>query len=187
MQPGEIMRHTVIAGAAVGLIGLAALTVPAAAHAATSSGGPTSTSFSVDAGTLSISTPDSASLGTVSIGTASVQAQLGTVTVSDQRASASGEWTASVISSAFVTGGATTAETIPASDISYNPGAATSSSGTATFTAGSPGAIDTAQTAFSAAGEVGATSVSWDPTITVTLPSAVVAGAYTGTITHSVA
>jgi hypothetical protein len=181
------MRSTVITGVTVGLLGLAALAVPAAAHAATSSDGPTTASFSVSGGLLSISAPDSASLGTVSIGAASVQAQLGTVTVSDQRAAVSGDWTASVISSAFVTGGATSAETIPASDVSYSPGAATSSSGTATFTAGSSGAIDTAQTAFSAASEVGATSVSWDPTITVTLPSAVVAGAYTGTITHSVA
>ena len=29
--------------------------------------------------------------------------------------------------------------------------------------------------------------MSWDPTITVTLPAAVVAGTYSGTITHSAA
>ena len=63
----------------------------------------------------------------------------------------------------------TTSSGCPASTtfVSYAPG-----SGTGTFTPGASGAIGTPQTAFSAASEVGATSVSWDPTITVTLPSA---------------
>lgn len=40
----------------------------------------------------------------------------------------------------------------------------------------------------SATDEVGGPAgTSWDPTITVNLPSAVVAGTYAGTITHSVA
>ena len=33
----------------------------------------------------------------------------------------------------------------------------------------------------------GNTTVSWNPTVTVTLPSNVAAGTYTGTITHSAA
>ena len=32
----------------------------------------------------------------------------------------------------------------------------------------------------------GNTTVTWDPTITVTIPGSAVAGAYTATITHSV-
>jgi hypothetical protein len=71
--------------------------------------------------------------------------------------------------------------------VSYAPGAATSTTGAGTFTPGAGGALGTSQTAFTAASETGATSVTWNPTITVTLPSTVVAGTYTGTITHSVA
>ncbi len=49
------------------------------------------------------------------------------------------------------------------------------------------GNISTPQPAYVATLGVGATSVSWNPIIKVTLPSSVVAGTYTGTITHSVA
>jgi hypothetical protein len=70
------------------------------------------------------------------------------------------------------------------------PGALTAQTGTGVFAPGLLTAltnISTPQTAYTAVAEVGATSVSWNPTITVTLPSSVVAGTYTGTITRSVA
>ena len=118
-----------------------------------------------------------------------VSASLGTVTVTDDRAPLAGSWAASVVSSAFTTGGATTHETIPAADVAYAPGSATGTTGIVTPAAGLGGALggDPALTAFSASAETGISSVSWAPTITITPPSSSVAGTYTGTITHSVA
>jgi hypothetical protein len=145
------------------------------------------TTFTIAGGALSITTPSSANLGTAPIGTSAVNAALGTVTVSDQRALFAGGWTASVISGSFVTGSSSPAETVPAADVSYAPGSATATSGTGTFTPGAGGALGTSRTAFTASAEAGITSCGWNPTITVTLPAAVIAGTYTGTITHSVA
>jgi hypothetical protein len=184
----EIMRRSLFIAPAVAVVAVAAATMTgSAAFAATPPPGPTVTTFTVTAGSLTMTTPGTADLGTVTAGTSSVVNALGPVTISDQRAQLSGGWTASVSSTSFTTGGGTTPETIPAADVSYAPGAATSTSGTGTFTPGSGGALGGSQTAFTASGEAGLTSVTWNPTITVTLPATTVAGLYTGMITHSVA
>jgi len=47
--------------------------------------------------------------------------------------------------------------------------------------------LATSRTAFSASALVGNNTASWNPTVNVTIPSAAVAGDYTGTITHSIA
>ena len=166
-----------------------ALLIPDLARpaAAAASDGPTTTSFTVDGGSLTISTPDSAVLGLVNVGTSTVTGQLGLITVDDERALAAGSWTASVSSTHYITGGGSPAETIPAADASYTAGAAVSTSGTGTFTPGTGGALGVIEPAFLATATTGATTASWNPTITITLPAAVVAGTYTGTITHSVA
>lgn len=182
------MRKVIAGPVLVGLIGLAALAVPAAAHADEGNAGDTTTTFTISAGPLTISTPSSADLGTASIGNATISAQLGNVSVLDERATISGSWTASVTSTAFTTGGRTGAETIPAGDVAYNAGDPGTQVGSGTFsTGGSAGALDSAQTAFTASNEVGTAGITWNPTITVTLPATVVAGTYSGTITHSVA
>ncbi len=71
----------------------------------------------------------------------------------------------------FTTGEGSAAETIPASDITYDPGTPFDPVGDATYTPGDPGSLDPATplTAMSGSDEVGA-GVSWDPTITVHLP-----------------
>jgi hypothetical protein len=186
------MRKALITSVAAGVVSVGAIVgAPIAAQAATASSGPTTTTFSVSGGSLNITAPASASLGTAAIGAANVSGSLGTVTVTDQRASLSlASWTASATSSAFTTGQASPNETIPATDVGYNPGVQTNQTGIGVFAPGVLTAltnISTPQTAYTAVAEVGATSVSWNPTITVTLPSSVVAGTYTGTITHSVA
>ncbi|MGA2827804.1 MAG: hypothetical protein ABSF03_17025 [Streptosporangiaceae bacterium] len=107
--------------------------------------------------------------------------------MSDNRAQLNGTWTASVISTSFTTGTGTGPETIPASDVGYAAGTATTTTGIGTFTPGAGGALGTSRTAFTASAEAGITTCVWDPTLTVTLPSTVLAGAYAGTITHSVA
>src|ERR1700735_3422945 len=149
--------------------------------------GATTTTFTISTGTLSISVPPTANLGTVASGSTAVSALLGDVQVTDLRAALSGSWTATVSSTSFVTGTGTPAETVPNSDVSYSPGSLVASSGTATFTPGTPGTLAAPRTAFSATSEVGDTVATWDPQITIAIPPAAVNGTYTGTITHSVA
>ncbi|MEV6862025.1 hypothetical protein AB0M44_13615 [Streptosporangium subroseum] len=165
----------------------AALAAAFALPAAAAPTGDTIVTFEITAGTLDITVPATADLGAVAAGATSVSGQLGAVTVTDTRGALDATWTATVSSTSFTTGGATAAETIPASAVTYTPGAATATSGTATFTPGTAADLATPITAFSATAIVGNNSATWNPTITVALPPAAVAGTYTGTITHSVA
>lgn len=164
----------------------AAAILPAAPALAAGTGSTTAT-FTISTGTLSISVPASVNMGTVASGSPDVSALLGDVQVTDLRASLAGSWTTTVSSTNFVTGTGTGPETVPNSDVRYDPGDVVSSSGTGTFTPGTPGFLGAPITAFSATSETGDTVVTWDPQITITLPPAAVNGTYTGTITHSVA
>lgn len=140
---------------------------------------------------LSISVPGNASLGSSAAGGGPLTAQLGTVTVN-----ASGivlpNFVATVSTTTFTTGGGTANETIAKSRVSYWSGPVTASTGLQTATPGqltSLLAVDlsTSRTAFGSVGLVLSISTSWNPTLIVTPQSSAVAGAYTGTITHSVA
>ncbi len=140
---------------------------------------------------LSITVPSSASLGSAPTGSTKLSAQLGTVTVT-YSGLVTGSFTATVSASNFTTGGATTRETISKGSISYWSGPATASSGLASSTPGqltSLQAVDlsTSRTAFSGTGLLLSYSLSWKPTVVVNIPASAVAGAYTGTVTHSVA
>jgi hypothetical protein len=143
---------------------------------------------------LAISVPASSTLGTVAASGSTLSAVLGDVTVTTSSAIISdATWTATVSASAFTTGGRTAAETIPAANVSYLAGAATVKTGLAA-NACVPGQvaavpIGTAQTAYSCSGLalLSSTRLTWRPTVTITLPASVVAGTYSGTITHSVA
>jgi|SRR5581483_610360 len=141
---------------------------------------------------LAITVPTSTNLGSASITSASLTAHLGTVTVTDDRKLGL-SWTATVSCTNFTTGGATAPETIPKVFLSYWSGPATATSG---LTIAIPGQLTAAQatnlgtshTAFSATGIALVTnSASWNPTLIVNVPAGIVAGTYTGTITHSVA
>jgi hypothetical protein len=140
---------------------------------------------------VSISAPTSATLGTAATGSATLSAQLGTITVT-----ASGLVAPSFVSSVsganFTTGAQTANETIAKSNISYWSGPATSTSGLASATPGQltsaqAVSLSTSRTAFSGTGLLLSISASWNPTIVVNIPTSAVAGAYSGTITHSVA
>lgn len=142
--------------------------------------------------TLSVSVPASANLGSAAPGN-TLSAALGQVTVSDQRLISNGGWTATVSATSFTTGGRSQAETITSVSLSYWSGPTTASSGTATLTPGQPTAaaaqsLSSSVTAFtSSAGNGHITSASWNPAVNVAIPTAAVAGTYTGTITTSVA
>ncbi|WP_326822131.1 ice-binding family protein [Streptosporangium sp. NBC_01756] len=139
------------------------------------------------AGPLSISAPETANLGSATASADDISARLGGVTVTDARGNPSAAWIATVSSTDFTTGGATASETIAKGSVDYSPGAATSTTGDATFTPGTAGDLGSARVAFSASNGTGNNSATWNPMITVTLPVGVRAGTYTATITHSVA
>jgi hypothetical protein len=165
--------------------GLAMAVFAAPAYAAP---GDTTTTFSLTSGGLGITVPASQGLGSAVMGSATITAQLGTVTVDDLRGGTAG-WVASVTSSDFTR---TPAGTIAKANADYWSGTATSSSGTATFTPGEVAtgdkvALASAQTAFTATAVTGDNTVAWNPTVVINVPAGVLAGAYSGTINHSVA
>lgn len=162
--------------------------VPLDAH-----GADTDTTFTLSAaGGLSISAPASVDLGSAATNAGTLSAQLGTVTVTDDRGALNGSWTVSVSSTDFTTGGATADETVANDDVSYWSGLATASSGVMVAVPGQPLAVnavalDVSRTAFSATGVIGNGSLSFNPTVVVNIPAAAVVGSYSGTVTHSVA
>ena len=111
---------------------------------------------------------------------------LGTVQVTDDRGFGA-DWTATVASTGFATGTGTPAETIPAADAQYLIGALAEAVGPATFTPMPAIQLSAEpQAVVSATNVAGNTSVSWDPTIEVSVPDSAIGGDYTATITHSV-
>jgi hypothetical protein len=126
-------------------------------------------------------------LGDVASGATNVAGQIGPVTVTDLRGTLGGSWTATATSTDFTTGGATGPETIPAINVSYAPGTATSTTGTGTFTPGPGGILNVPRVVFTGTALTGNNTATWNPTLTITIPAAAVAGTYTGTVTHSVA
>ena len=180
-------RFKVISAMVVCMLSFAGMIGPAGAA-------DTTATFSVTAaGGLSVTVPESKSLGSAASGATSIAGvQLGAVTVTDSRGALLGAWTASVSSTDFTTGAASANETIGKTNASYWSGAATATSGTAVLVPGQAleaNAVTLAaqRTAFSASGTVGNNSATWNPTVSMTIPSTAVVGTYTGTITHSVA
>ena len=115
-----------------------------------------------------------------------VSAGLGTVQVTDDRGFGA-SWTATVSATGFATGAGTPAETIPAADAQYVIAALSTATGPATFTPVPTTQLSaSAQPVVNATNVAGNTTVTWDPTITVTIPGSAIGGAYTATITHSV-
>jgi hypothetical protein len=84
----------------------------------------------------------------------------------------------------WTTGGRTPAETIPAADATYAPGPVTVT-GTVTPTPATITLAGSAQPVTSASG-TGDNTATWDPTITVAVPTTAVGGLYTSTLTQSV-
>jgi hypothetical protein len=182
------MRKTLIVSVATGLIGLGVLAAPVAAYADGPPPGGTTATFDLHAGSLSISVPSGATLEAATVGASSVSGQLGDVSVTDYRGDVSDTWTATVTTTDFT--GGTNGVTVDASGVAYNPGAALDGSGTfgAAATEGTAGPIGDALVAYSQDGAEGSNGVSWDPTITISLPAGgQVVDTYSGTITQSVA
>ncbi|MDP9843641.1 hypothetical protein [Streptosporangium lutulentum] len=142
--------------------------------------------FSITTAGLTISAPGTVNLGSVESGTPNISGQIGPVTVTDERATLNGSWTATAISTDFTTGGGTEPETIPNINVSYSPGEATATTGEGTFTPGPGGVLNIPRVAFTGTALTGDNTATWNPTLTVTIPPAAVGGTYSGIITQSV-
>jgi hypothetical protein len=158
-----------------------AVTAVAAMSAPAMAGSPTTATFIINAGTLSISAPASATLTSVSAGATTTSGSLGNVVVTDNRGLLVSSWTASVTSTAFANG----SNTVPNTAVNYTAPLA-STSGVIVVVPG-VGALGGTLNAQVATAGVGSNSATWNPTITVTLPTTIVTGTYTATLTHSVA
>lgn len=120
-----------------------------------------------------------------------ISAQMGSVQASDSGILGLllGSFTATVSTTTFTTGSASSWETIQKTSISYWSGPATSSTGSCTpgqANAGAAVVLNVSRTAFSCGGLLHV-SATWNPTLRVTLPTPLIAGTWTATITHSVA
>ena len=155
----------------------------------------TNVTFTLVAGTLSVTEPSSVNLGAAtssSLG-ASLTGRLGVTTVSDQRGALSA-WTATIATTDFTDGATPTAHTISAGKLKayIAPGdGPTVTSGIAVpatthTTVATALPLSTTGQSFVTATTTGSNTVTYNPTIVVTLDSTVVAGTYTGTITQSV-
>ena len=170
-------RPFIVLATAVGVA--VATTLPASAA-------DTTVTFAITTAGLTISAPGSVSIGSVASGSTSISGPIGPVTVTDLRGTLNGSWTATVTGTDFTTGAGTPAETIPNINDSYSPGDGTHT-GDGTFTPGPGGIINVPRVAYTGTGLTGNNTATWNPTLTVTIPPAAVAGTYTGTVTHSVA
>lgn len=140
---------------------------------------------------LDISVPTTRNLGSQQVGGGTLSAALGSVQV---QSTSINLWTATVSSTSCTTGGGGANRTVPTADISYWSGPVTSTLGL--IAVATPGQLTQAQavtlnaprTAFTGlAVSVLLAGVTWNPTLRVTIPSNLVAGTYTCTVTHSVA
>jgi hypothetical protein len=177
---------------------------PTAAFAATHSGhetrwehsrsssdpdAPTTVTFTVTTGLLSITAPASADFGSTGLSDTSISGSLGTVTITDDRNVDPANWQASAETTDFTGATNPTDDVIPADHVSYATNDVTPTD--VTLTPAAP--VDVSFT-FAGAGvssdlfsgsASGDNSATWDPTITIGLTGAF-ADDYSGTITNSV-
>jgi hypothetical protein len=188
------MRKAVGLGLSAAAIFATGLTMPAASAAVTSTAavnapapGPsadTTVTFAVTSGALTITAPATANLGSGAPGT-DISGEVGTTTVTDDRALLSASWNATASATDFTTAGGTTPEIIPATEVDYAPGTITTTGGI-TATPHDITLDHEPQLVVAGTAGVGNNTASWDPTLTVHVPAQAVVGTYTGTLTQSV-
>ena len=142
-------------------------------------------------GTLDLTVPDS----TVSLDTGVAPGQtasglLGDVVVADNRDLDGATWTVSASDTDFKTGSGTGNSLILADLATYITNTVTSptagsAAAIAPYDTGGPLSSTTPADVVSEAGFNGANDATWDPTISIAVPSTASTGTYSGTITHS--
>jgi hypothetical protein len=164
------------AGAAASAAALLSASIPPAGAAATH----TERVVALAPGMLSITVQPTAALPTGTAGSASVSGQIGLVVVTDTR-TAHVSWSASATSTTFVDGHGTVS-----SGVTYNAGAFTTTGTIVMAPAVTTNLNGTAAIVAHPTSVGGANTASWNPILTVSLPSNALAGIYTGTINTSV-
>jgi hypothetical protein len=198
----SILAVTAAAGIALTPVAASAATAGPAVLAYSSSPSAsdpnTTVTFTVTAGALSLTAPDSVSLGSGAPG-ATISGPLGgavtgnSVVVTDDRALLAASWVASASAGSWTTGGGTPLETIPVTDVGYAVGTITTTGTiTATGTDRPAGVVagdfsGTPQAVVTGTAGSGNNTAGWNPTISVAVPASAVGGIYTGTLTQSVA
>ena len=159
--------------------------VPAVlANSSTPGGDPATTvTFAVTTGAISLTAPVSADLGTGAPGT-TITGTAGPVVVTDDRAADDSGWAVTASASDWTTGTGTTPETIPATDVTYDPGSITTT-GTVSTTGTPITLANTPATVVTATGIFGDNTATWTPALAVTVPATAVGGTYTATLTQS--
>ncbi|MFC8849445.1 MULTISPECIES: hypothetical protein [unclassified Micromonospora] len=141
---------------------------------------------------VDITVPAAVNLG-VGFAGGTLTGSLGVVEVTDKRGPVNpNTWVATVSASIFVTGAGGVNQTIDAGSVFYWSGPVVRSTGGGVLvpgqlTAAQAVALDVTREAFRKISGSGNNNVSWAPTVRVVIPANVVAGTYTGTVTHSVA
>ncbi|MDF3297518.1 hypothetical protein [Streptomyces tropicalis] len=141
----------------------------------------TTVTFAVRSGALTLSVPASANLGAGAPGTV-ISAPIGPVTVTDDRALLSASWTVTAAETDFTS----SASTVPATSATYAAGTVTTT-GTITATTTDVTLSNSGQVVVTGSAGVGDNTATWNPTVAVAVPAGAVGGAYTGTLTQSVA
>ena len=162
---------------AIAAVGFGA-TLPASASG-------TALTLTLTGGSLEISAPATADLGSATTNSAGTvySAQLGDIVVTDDRgASAGAGWVASAISTALTP---PAGPAIAATYISYTDGTITTT-GTVTVANNDPTTIIGVSPVVTATAVTGSNTATWNPTLTIHIAGTFVAGVYTGSITHSV-
>lgn len=143
--------------------------------------GDTLTTFTVEGGSLVLTAAAVADLDVVATGETSVTGTLGEVIVTDSRGGTDG-WTVTAGSTAFsntTVGGPTSI------GVSYNAGTVVETGDVSTTV--SPGDVRTPITVVTADNVTGNNTATFDPSLTVSLPTNALAGEFEGTVTTSVA
>lgn len=166
---------------AVGLVTALAVGAPASADTT----GTTPVTFEVTGGALNITVPtDTVDLGSVPASTSAqtVSAQLGNVTVTDDRDGTTG-WAVTAHAVDF-TGPQNISVSAPGSG-SYVPGPI-ATTGTVTATGSTLSPLYPPGPVVTGAGVSGVNTATWNPTVNVTVPAGALVGTYSSTITHDV-
>lgn len=170
-------RLIAMSSAVIGAVALLAASTATASAAP----GDTTTTFSINGGALSVTVQADATLTNAGTGAANVSGNLGAVAVTDNRGGTA-PWNVMSTSTVFTnaTGGATS------NGVSYNAGTV-AKTGDMTIADGAD--VTLSGVAAEVAGPTavaGNNAASWNPTLTVSLPSNALAGAYSGTVNTSI-
>lgn len=163
-------------GAFLGAVALTGAAGPAAAAP-----GDTVASFALIGGSVGVSLPVVANLGTADTGAVTVNGNLGSTQVTDTRGLSVG-WQVSAATTGFLSDSGTRSVAV-----TYNPGSITKTGTVTPVSLGTVPLTSVPAPVVTGTLALGNNSATWNPQISVTLPADSLAGTYTGTVTTSVA